>query len=135
MTITLTDGATTLTLDPDLFWEDEFAWAPVEQAMEYSLTGRPLIDIGARLAGRPITLRNYDDGSAWMTRADMAQLAAWASVPGQRLTLNLRGTTHLVMFRHHDGGPYSADPVVFYSDAEPTDWVLATVRLMTVLPD
>ncbi len=132
---TLSDGTIILALDPDLFWEDEHAWAAVEQSFEYGLTGAPVIDIGTRLAGRPITLRNYDPESGWLTRADMAQLAAWANEPGKRLTLNLRGAEHLVIFRHHDGGPFAADPVVFFSDAAPTDYVLATVRLITVLPD
>lgn len=131
-TITLSDGTTTLALDPDLYWEDEFAWAAVEQAVERSLTGALVVHVATRQAGRPITLRNEDEASAWLTRADMAQLQAWADVPGQRLTLALRGTAHLVLFRHHDGGPFEARPLVHYADPVPADWVLATLRFITV---
>lgn len=132
MAITLSDGSTVLELDPDLYWEDEFAWAAVEQAMERSLTGALIVHLGARQYGRPITLRNEDERSAWMTRADMAQLQAWADIPGKRLTLSLRGGSHWVLFRHHDGGPFEARPVVHYADPEPADWVLATLRFITV---
>ncbi|MCK9988855.1 MAG: hypothetical protein AzoDbin1_05327 [Azoarcus sp.] len=132
MTITLTVGATTLALDPDLLWEDEFAWSATEQSMTRGLTGKPIIQVGLRQAGRPITLRNEDESSAWMTRADMAQLQAWADTPDQRMTLTLRGTPYLVVFRHHDGGAFNASPLVHYADPVPADWVLATLRFMTV---
>lgn len=130
-TITLTDGVVTLDLDPDLYWEDEFTWASVEQSMTRGLTGRPIIQIGTRAGGRPLTLRPFDESSAWMTRADMAQLRIWADEPGQVLTLTIRGTAYQVMFRHQDG-PHEAQPVVFYADPDSTDWVLATLRFMTI---
>ncbi|MDT3669009.1 MAG: hypothetical protein ROZ37_01600 [Aromatoleum sp.] len=132
MSITLTVGTTVLALDPDLLWEDEFAWAATEQTMTRGLTGKPIIQYALRQAGRPITLRNEDDRSAWMTRADMAQLQTWADTPGQRITLALRGASHLVVFRHHDGGPFEARPLVHYADPLPADWVLATLRFVTV---
>lgn len=132
MTITLTAGATTLTLDPDLLWEDEFAWAATEQSVTRGLTGKLIIQAALRQAGRPITLKNEDDASAWMTRADMAQLQAWADTPDLRMTLTLRGTPYLVVFRHHDGGPFEARMLVHYADPMNTDWVLATLRFMTV---
>ena len=34
MSITLSDGTTTVTLHPDLYWEDENSWHPVEQTVE-----------------------------------------------------------------------------------------------------
>lgn len=131
MSITLTDGITVLELDPDLYWEDEFAWAAVEQSMTRGLTGRPIVQVGQRHYGRPITLRPFDDRSAWMTRAEMAQLRIWADMPGQVLTLTLRGTLHTVMFRHHDQA-HAAEPVVFFSAPESGDWLLITLRFMTV---
>lgn len=133
MTITLAVGATTLTLDPDLFWEDEFAWAATEQSFTRGLTGKPIIQVGLRLAGRPITLKNEDEASAWMTRADMAQLQAWADMPDLRMTLTLRGVAYLVLGRHHDGGMFEARPLIHYADPLPADWVLATLRFITVI--
>ncbi|KON79418.1 hypothetical protein PA01_12840 [Azoarcus sp. PA01] len=132
MTITLTVGATVLALDPDLQWSDEYTWAATEQSVSRSLTGALIIQTAQRLAGRPITLQNEDERSGWMTRADMAQLQAWADTPGQRMTLTLRGTPHLVVFRHHDGGPFEARPLVHYADPLPADWVLATLRFTTL---
>jgi len=131
MTITLTVGATTLALDPDLQWTDEFAWAATEQSVSRSLTGALLVQVGTRQAGRPITLA-ASDSAGWMTRAAMTQLRAWADVPGQVMTLTLRGVALPVMFRHHDGGPFDAAPLVDYSDPLDADWVVATLRFMTV---
>lgn len=131
MTITLTVGTTVLALDSDLQWSDEYAWAATEQSVSRSLTGALLVQVGQRQAGRPITLA-ASESAGWMTRAAMAQLRAWADVPGQVMTLTLRGATYPVMFRHHDGGPFDASPLVDYSDPDAADWVVPTLRFMTV---
>ncbi len=131
--ITLSDGTTTIALDPDLYWEDEYTWSAVEQSVARSLTGAQIVQLGLRQAGRPITLRPEDDVSAWMSRAVMAQLQAWADIPGKRMTLTLRGTAHLVIGRHHDGGMIDARPLIHYADPADTDWVLATLRFLTVI--
>lgn len=118
--ITLSVGVTTLALDPDLQWSDEFDWSPVEQAVEYSLTGALIVDHGLRLAGRPITLDAPDDNAAWMPRATLAQLQAWEADPAlASMTLNLRGTPYSVIFRRHDGAPIEAHPVTFVADPLP----------------
>ena len=76
MTITLTNLTTsaTLTLNPDLKWTDENNWNPVEQTAERTITGALVVQVGAMVAGRPITLEPEDDESAWMSRADVEQL-------------------------------------------------------------
>lgn len=131
MTISLSDGTSVLELDPDLLWEDEFQWAAVEQQVERSLTGAQIVHLGQRVAGRPITLRG-DDDSAWLTRADMLALQAWANDPGLQLTLSINGDPYQVIFRHHDGGPFDARPVVQYADPVSSDWMVATLRFITV---
>ncbi len=134
-TITLSDGTTTLTLDPDLYWADEFDWFSVEQAVERGLTGALIIQTASRVKGRPITLAPSDDAAAWMPRATLTQLAAWESSPALTLTLNLRGTVFTVAFRRHDGAPFEARPVEFVADPLPGDvgdWYLTTIRLIEV---
>lgn len=132
--ITLAVGAVTLELDPDLQWSDEFDWSPVEQAIEYSLTGALIVDHGLRQAGRPITLDAPSDDAAWMPRGVLTQLQAWEADPALAgMTLNLRGTTYDVIFRRHDGAPIEARPVTFVADPLPGgfgDWYLTTLRFM-----
>lgn len=135
--ITLTANGTTLVLDPDLYWKDEFDWYAIEQSAERSLTGALIVDEGVRLEGRPITLTQPDDTSAWMPRATLTQLQAWEAQIGLKLTLSLRGVNYLVQFRRFDGQPLEARPTVFVADPEPGelgDFFLTTVRLITVTP-
>ena len=132
MSITLTLGAVTLALDPDLMWTDENDWFPVEQSLQRSITGALLVSVATRLAGRPITLQPEDDSSAWMPAADLAQLKAWAAIPGQALQLSLRGQTRSVIFRHHDSPALEANPVVHYQDVEPGDWYRVNLRFMEI---
>lgn len=133
--ITLGDGTTTLTLDPDLYWSDEFEWFANEQVVERGLTGALIIDLGTRQKGRPITLAPPADDAAWMPRATLIQLQAWEAIASQTLTLDLRGTSYRVAFRRHDGAPIEAHPVAFVADPLPGefgDWYLVTLRLLEI---
>lgn len=130
MSITLTVGAITLALDPDLLWADENSWHPVEQSIERSITGAQIISVGTRIGGRLITLQPEDEGSAWMLLTEVAQLKAWAAIAGQEMQLTLRGVTRTVIFRHPD--PMEAVPVVHYSDVQGGDWYRLTLRFLEI---
>mgnify|MGYP000747585252 CR=1 FL=1 len=131
MSITLSDGTTTVNLHADLRWSDEDNWHPVQQAVQRTITGALDIQASAMTKGRPITLEPENDDSAWMTSSDVVQLRNWAAVPLQVLTLTLRGVSQSVIFRHQDGG-FEARPVVHYQDRLDTDFYLCVVRLMEV---
>lgn len=132
MSITLSDGTTTVTLHPDLYWEDENSWHPVEQTVERTITGALIVNVAERIGGRPITLQPQDDESAWHPRSTVEQLRNWAAVPAKELVLTLRSTPRTVIFRHHDGNAIDAEPVVHFSDVEAGDYYRCTIRLMEV---
>ena len=97
MSITLSLAGTTLALSDRLAWTDEFSWSPVQQALEYSTTGVPLIDLAVKQAGRPITLEGKETAT-WLPRATCVALEAWAALPGAEFELVLRGVPRVVMF-------------------------------------
>lgn len=126
------NGLSTIELPPDLYWSDEYAWLPVEQTSERTITGAQVISVAARVAGRPITLQPEDDNSAWMSRETLEQLRNWAAVPGQVLQLTLRGVARDVIFRHQDGAGIEARPLVHFSEMAGSDYYLVTLRLMEI---
>ena len=132
MSITLTVGATTINLNPDLFWVDENDWHPVEQTSTRTITGALTIQTAARIAGRPITLQPEDDRSGATDITTLTQLRNWAAVPGQVLELTLRGVSRSVIFRHHDGAAVEARPWIHYRDVQTGDWYFATIRFMEI---
>lgn len=103
----LTDGTTAITLPDDLDWEDEFSWTPVSQSSEYSVSGALIVQHATRSAGRPITLVGGEN-RAWVPLDVVSQLDAWSHIPGQALSLTLRGTPRSVIFRHGQGAPFEA---------------------------
>lgn len=130
--ITLHDSSTSLTLSPDLQWQEEFSFAPVAQQVDRSITGAVIVQAAATIKGNPVTLAPPDDESAWMSLATLNQLLVWAAQPLQQLTLTMTGVADkTVIFRHQDGA-HEAKPVVFYADPEDTDNFLVTLRLMEV---
>lgn len=132
MSITLTVGATTINLNPDLYWSDENDYHPVEQTAERTITGAMVVSAAARIAGRPITLQPEDDRSGATDLTTLTQLRNWAAVPGQVMELTLRGVSRSVIFRHHDGAAVEARPWIHYSDVQTGDRYFATIRFMEI---
>lgn len=113
-----------------MVWADEHDWLPVQKATEYSTTGALLIDAGARLAGRPITLQAASN-AGWITRSALAALRALAATPEAVHTLTLAdGRAFSVQFAA--GDCITATPVgrpELPTDSHP---YVATVRLIEV---
>ncbi len=133
--ITLTKGGTTLELDPDFWWSDEFSWSPVRAVTSYSLTGALLVDESVAQAGRPITLQPDAPNGARMSGAMLRQIQGWAAEPGAVLTLALRGELFSVMFRRDSGPCIEAVPTIFTANPAPGglgDWYRVTLRFIEV---
>ena len=122
----------TITLPQDLHWSDEFDWTPVAQGVEYTLAGALAIETVVMQAGRPITLEGGED-RAWASRTTVLALQAKAALPGETMTLTLNDArTFTVAFRHGDGAPVEARPIVPYNTPAAGDWYAITLRLMEV---
>lgn len=130
--ITLTYNGTTVVLSDRLQWADEFDWSPVDQTTAWSTRGALLVDVAAKLAGRPITLQGTET-AALIPRTLCSTLQAWANLPGIVLTLTLRGVARQVMFDHAQKG-FSAQPIWKLIDGEVTDELayFPTFRLIEV---
>lgn len=129
MTITLTKDGTSLELPEDLLWTDEFSWSAVAQSTQRGIDGHLIVDAMERMGGRPITLMG-DGDSAWITRADLLTLKAWAAIAGQEFDLDVRGQAWTVIFDHGDAEEARAmgmSPVVDYSDMEDGDFYCSLV--------
>lgn len=131
MSITLAVGATSVELPIDLRWDNEYDWNPVEQTKQRTLTGGLVISVATRTIGRPIVLAPEDDGSAWTPRSVLDQVRAWAAVPGQQMTLMLRGVAHTVIF-DHEAGAIPARTVAHFNDVVSTDWYHVSYRFLEV---
>ena len=117
--ITLTHIALglTQTLSERLLWTDEFAYSPVLQENRFGTDGSMHVHLGVRVAGRPITL-NGVESEAWINRVDVDRLQGWASVPGVRFSLLLRGVQRTVIFDHTRAPAFQADPIWQLADGE-----------------
>ena len=131
MTITITDGATSIDLPADLLWTDRHSWSPVEQTVATSITGAAIIDTGTRLNGRPVTLEG-DERHAWMPYSIVQQLKAWASLPDQQLTLDVHGVSMQVVFRHQDRPAIDVRPLQDFADPQATDFFFGSLKFMEV---
>lgn len=128
----LTRNDVTVPLPSDLYWVDEFAWQPVVQTAERTITGALVLQQAARTAGRPITLRSFSESSGWVKREAMNTLREWASVPQCEMILSYNEIEYHVTWRHHEGSALEANPVVWFSDMQNDDYYTATLNLMEI---
>ncbi|QNT25229.1 hypothetical protein [Ralstonia solanacearum] len=122
-----------LLLPDDLLWTDEHAWTPAVASTSYLITGALLIQSATRQAGRPITLAGAAD-MAWVTRATVEQLSAWAAVPvggtTGRFALTLAdGRSFTVAFRHAET-PIESEPVLGFPARADTDFYRLTLKFL-----
>lgn len=135
MSITLARGLEVITLPPDLLWEDEFAWAPVSQSTERSITGALLVDVGTRQDGRPITLTGTER-HAWLQRTEVQALRVWLALPEQVFALSINGAVFDVLFDHgtdETSRAFVVAPLIDYSDPQSHHYYCSvTLRFITV---
>ena len=122
-----------LLLPDDLLWTDEHAWTPAVASTSYLITGALLIQSATRQAGRPITLVGAAD-MAWVTRATVEQLLAWASIPvgaaTGRFALTLAdGRSFTVAFRQAET-PIESEPVLGFPARADTDFYRLTLKFL-----
>lgn len=121
MAITLTYQTTTIDLGDRLVWSDEHAWQAPQMELDRGTLGDLHVHVRARTSGRPITLEGVDS-NAWITRATVLALQAWAALPGAQFLLHLRGVDRTVMFDHTRAPAFDAQPIwLRLADGEFTD--------------
>ena len=131
-----------IALPYDIQWVDEYTAWKVGQIIRPTLTGALVVQESALQAGRPITLRGFDDGGmryvAPITLATLDALRALEeSAGGANLSLVLPAAgdttrTFPVRFRRTDAPAIEAVPIKYQVPAEAGDWFLATIRLIQV---
>ena len=124
-----------LVLPDDLLWSDEYNWSPTVASTSYLVTGALLIQSATRQAGRPITLVGAPD-MAWVTRATVEQLRAWAASPvgsatGRFVLAFADGRTFTVVFRHAES-PIEAEPVLGFPSRVDTDFYRMTLKFLEI---
>lgn len=126
MSVTL-DG---VDLSTGLQWTDEFEWTPIEQSVELSLTGTPIVDNALKQSGRPVTL-SADRNHGWMPRATVLALQALMT-PGRVMALNWHGQIKNVIWRHEDK-PLEVEALLWAEPPlDPADFVICTLKLMEI---
>lgn len=127
--------AVALSLPDDLLWSDEHAWSPAVVNASYLITGALLIQSATRQAGRPITLVGAPD-MAWVTRATVEQLRAWAAIPvgdstGRFELTFADGRVFTVVFSHQEVA-IEAEPVLGIPARSSGDFYRLTLRFLEV---
>ena len=118
-----------------MLWSDEHAWSPAVASTSYLITGALLIQSAKRQAGRPITLVGAPD-MAWVTRATVEQLRAWAAIPVGGTTGHFElsftdGRVFTVAFRHQEAA-IEAEPVLGIPARSGSDFYRLTLRFLEI---
>lgn len=114
------------TLPESLIWLDEYAWMPVDQSSEYTLTGALVIEPATKQAGRPITLHGD-----WATKAEIEALKLKLAAD-EEMTLTLHDDRGFTVRFDHEGPGISATPVLEYADPTENTQYILTLKFLEV---
>jgi len=129
MAVTLDTGAGAPLVIPahgSLRWEDEHAWQPVLQSLDYTLSGAVVIEEWTRESGRPMTLSGRPS-YATLSWGDIKDLIGRLNAPGVVATVTLDDARSFSCTARRDGG----EPcVVFERSADAIDETDDTLHLL-----
>lgn len=108
-------------LSNDLVWADRYTWTPVVQSTSTAIDGSLIVEAGAKIKGRKISLVG-ENNVGWMRRTDIEALYAKSIQPGLQMTLTFKGTAMTVIF-DHEKGAIDVDQAMGYSDPAGDDWI------------
>lgn len=119
-----------ISLPSGMVWEDEFGWDKVQRSASYSVTGALILDVGTKLAGRPITLTAEAD-AGWIRRGTLRALYELVEGdPAARHTLTLADGRSFTVTFAPDGAPIVATPIG-RPELPPDEWpYYITLRLI-----
>lgn len=118
-------------LTDNLLWNDEFSYNQLAEEKERGLTGGVIVQTGAKLYGRPVTL------VGWLPRGTLDELTTKEGAGNTVMALTLDDGRELsVAFDRTRGVAVDATPVKesTHISLEPGAWYVATLRLHTVEP-
>lgn len=118
-----------IVLPEDLSWTDEFGWRPVGVSTAYTLTGALVLEETAKQAGRPVSLAGSQN-QAWLSRADLLRLQAWAANPVAHYTLELPARASLTVAFTEEA--IEATPLFVPVPPTASDLYFATLKFITV---
>lgn len=121
-----------ISLPIDLIWSDEYAWSPVVQNIDKSLTGALIIQEAAQPKGRLITLIGGAD-AAWITKTIADLIQAKADTPDLTMSLNFHGVVYSVKFiRQGNKSPFESKEIYELADPDAEHIYSFTLKLMEV---
>lgn len=103
-----------------LIIDKEFDFSAVQSKVSRTLGGGLVVWEQVQ-SGRPLDLVGGSD-FGWLTGTIIAQVKALANVPNATYTLIHNYSTYRVRFRHEEGAPVSATPLVARPNQEATDY-------------
>lgn len=125
-----------ITLSDSFTWENEFAWSPVGQTQDRSVTGAFLVQEQLKQYGREIDLIGGED-AVWHTKAVVQTLKDKEELLNYDFPVTLPdGQVFQCMFNRESGGAVEARQVMRF-DGVPgpdTTYTILKIRLITVEP-
>ena len=115
----------TFNLD-EFIWANRFEWVGVVQTIERALNGAQQIENVVVSQGRPIALT-----SSMEEFAVFEALQNHAASNQGAFTLTINGTAYNVVW-HHESLAVSGEPVIDYSDVDPTHFQNVKLNFITV---
>lgn len=120
-----------ITLDHDLYWEDEYQWQPLVTVAERCIDGGLVAQSRPQYFGRPITLGG-DQNYGWQKKSTVNLLLASHSQLGRSFSVTINGVSFTVRWRTEDAPACEFNPVTRAYEPSADFWYYGTIKLITI---
>jgi len=118
-------------LNPNMIWRDRYVSQQVAQTTLRTLAGSSIIFSQGLSLGESILLEATDK-TGWLTKTQVDQVLALATVVGAVYQLNVDGTIIAVVFRHEEPPAVAFNPLIPRLNSGNDDYLIGVIKLTTV---
>lgn len=124
-----------VTLNPDMVWEEKFSSQSVAQSRLRTLGGGLILFAGALNKGEQITLSSREFNGVligMLKKSVVDDVLDLAAVPGAQYVLTYNGVSVNVVFRHDDPPAVLMTPLLAKISYSANDLMRGQIKLLTV---
>jgi len=119
-----------ITLDHDLYWEDEYQWQPVVTQADRCIDGGLVVQSRPQSAGRPLTLSG-DNNRGWQKKSTVDLLKLSAVMINREFSVTINGVDFTVRWRTEDSPACEFEIITPAYEPSADFWYYGTVKLIT----
>lgn len=119
-----------ITLDYDMYWDDEYQWAPIITKADRCIDGSIITQTNVKSAGRLITFSGSQN-MGWQKKSTVALLRASHALVNNEFVLTYNSVDYTVRWRSEEEDACQFQVIAVTADPDADFWYYGSIKLIT----